>query len=104
MSKRLLYNLGSVRHQRKLNRFHRILPKEVLLHHLQQLVYQPKNATDRLNIAKEKLAQPFSRKAYCNLFKNISTATASRDLKSGLEQGFLLKSGDKRTTVYQFKN
>lgn len=37
------------------------------------------------------------------LFKTLSQATASRDLKSGVEQGILLKSGDKRLTVYRFK-
>lgn len=44
--------------------------------------------------------QPFSRKDYLRVFKNLSTATASRDLKTAVEQGVLKKSGDKRNTIY----
>ncbi len=36
-------------------------------------------------------------------FKDISTATASRDLKLAVDSGLLDKSGDKRTTNYIFK-
>ena len=46
----------------------------------------------------------FTRKDYINFFKNISTATASRDLKYGTENKLIVKSGDKRTAVYRFKN
>ncbi len=45
----------------------------------------------------------FSRKEYMNLFKEISSATASRDLKSGVENGLLEKSGDKKLTIYKVK-
>lgn len=45
----------------------------------------------------------FSRKEYMNLFKEISSATASRDLKKGVEKGLLKKSGDKITTIYKVK-
>jgi len=38
-----------------------------------------------------------------NLLKTISTATASRDLHQGVKMGLLKRSGDKRTSVYQFK-
>lgn len=44
----------------------------------------------------------FSRKDYLANFKNISSATASRDLKWAVTQGILLKTGDKRLTSYQF--
>jgi len=36
-------------------------------------------------------------------FKNISQATASRDLKIGVGNGVLEKYGDKRTTKYKYK-
>lgn len=58
---------------------------------------------ERLNTAKERFGgKEFSRKDYLRLFKDISTATASRDLKSGYESGLLLKKGDKNMTVYLF--
>lgn len=44
----------------------------------------------------------FSRKAYQNLIKTISAATASRDLSQGVRNGLLTRSGDKRTAVYRF--
>lgn len=47
--------------------------------------------------------QLFSRKEYMELFKNISTATASRDLKDGLEMRLLTKSGLRNQTKYKFK-
>lgn len=43
----------------------------------------------------------FSRKDYMNVFKEISTATASRDLKKGIELGFFEKEGDKTKTRYK---
>ncbi len=46
----------------------------------------------------------FSRQDYLRHFKDISTATASRDLKQAVENGILIKSGDKRLTLYQFTN
>ncbi len=42
----------------------------------------------------------FSRKDYMNIFKNISSATASRDLKKGVEAGILKCSGAKNQTRY----
>jgi Fic family protein len=32
----------------------------------------------------------------------ITPVTASRDLKTGVEQGLLVRAGDKRTAVYRF--
>lgn len=43
----------------------------------------------------------FSRKDYLKTFKGISTATASRDLRYGTEEQLIIKSGDKRNTVYR---
>ena len=45
----------------------------------------------------------FSRKDYLQNFKEISQATASRDLKWAVEEQILIKTGDKRLTKYQFK-
>jgi hypothetical protein len=39
---------------------------------------------------------------YLKLFKTLSTATASRDLKWGVESGLLTKTGDERLAVYKF--
>lgn len=45
----------------------------------------------------------FSRQDYLRAFKNISAATASRDLKAAFNSGTIEKLGDKRTTKYRFK-
>ncbi len=42
----------------------------------------------------------FSRKDYLDVFKDISTATASRDLKYAVENELINKVGDKRTAYY----
>lgn len=43
---------------------------------------------------------PFTRKDYMQIFKQLSSASASRDLKTGIEKGLFSKSGDKRLTIY----
>lgn len=43
----------------------------------------------------------FNRKDYMNVFKDISSATASRDLKRGVELGIFEKEGDKTKTIYR---
>ena len=45
--------------------------------------------------------QEFSRKDYMNIFKNISTATASRDIKKGVELCYFTRTGDKNKTIYK---
>jgi Fic family protein len=65
----------------------------------------PVTTETRLKTAKEKLGDHcFSRMEYIRLFRFISTATASRDLKSGVESGQLKKTGDKRNASYSFIN
>ena len=60
-------------------------------------------AENRLGIARTEFGvKTFSRKNYQNLLKTISTATASRDLHKGVKMGLLKRSGDKRTSLYQF--
>ncbi len=56
---------------------------------------------DRIQLFLENNEKDFSRKDYLNYFKNISSATASRDLKNAVENGFILKKGDKKTTTYK---
>jgi cell filamentation protein, protein adenylyltransferase len=61
-------------------------------------------AQDRIAIFKEKIQKSnFNRQDYMRQLKDISTATASRDLKLAVETEILEKSGDKRTTLYKFK-
>ncbi|MBJ6369040.1 Fic family protein [Snuella sedimenti] len=58
---------------------------------------------DRIELYKDIIGnKDFSRKDYLLNYKGISQATASRDLKRAVEQGVLVKSGDKRLTKYQF--
>jgi Fic family protein len=59
---------------------------------------------DRINIFKDKIRQlSFTRQDYLRQFKDISTATASRDLKTAVDKGLLTKTGDKRMTQYKFR-
>ncbi len=46
----------------------------------------------------------FTRKDYMDIFKDISSSTASRDLKRGLELNIFQKSGEKNKTIYKIKN
>ncbi|WP_452224685.1 Fic family protein [Lacinutrix chionoecetis] len=45
----------------------------------------------------------FTRKDYMDIFKDISSATASRDLKKGTELDLFEKIGEKNKTVYRLK-
>ena len=44
----------------------------------------------------------FTRQDYLRTFKEISSATASRDLKEAVDKKIIEKTGDKRTTKYRF--
>ena len=58
---------------------------------------------DRLQVARGHFSdRPFSRKDYLALFRRLSTATASRDLKDGVDRAELTRSGDKSTSTYRF--
>ncbi|MEZ4798771.1 MAG: Fic family protein [Flavobacteriales bacterium] len=65
---------------------------------------QIRTSEDRVSYFIKLGIKSFSRKDYMNVFKNISTATASRDLKNGVENGFFSKEGDKKNTTYRIKN
>ena len=45
----------------------------------------------------------FTRKDYMDIFKDISSATASRDLKKGVELNLFEKLGEKNKSVYRLK-
>ena len=67
--------------------------------------YAPKTARDRLSYAKQLFSnEPFTRKKYNAIFKNISTATASRDLKLGVDEKILIRAGKQRLSTYYFNN
>ena len=64
---------------------------------------EPSTAKTRLERARAEFGQVrFSRKDYRQLHKTVSTATASRDLKSGVDAGLLSRQGGKAAAVYRF--
>jgi Fic family protein len=59
--------------------------------------------SDRIQLYRDIIGQnEFSRQDYLRYNKDISSATASRDLKKAVENGELIKIGDKRLTKYRF--
>lgn len=56
---------------------------------------------NRLDYFIENWESEFTRKDYLNVFKDISSATASRDLKKGIENKQITKTGDKNNTIYK---
>jgi len=62
---------------------------------------QKLTGNDRMMIFLEDTEGDFSRKDYMIKFSEISSATASRDLKIAVDNGFIEKSGDKKTTAYK---
>ena len=78
--------------------------KQAFTEYVEALRPGPSTSETRLEVAKSHFADiKFSRKDYLSLFKTISTATASRDLKAAVEKNVLEKSGDKAQTNYRFK-
>jgi len=57
--------------------------------------------TDRLEYFCSTGPREFTRKDYMNVFKDISSATASRDLQKGTEMNLFEKAGDRNMTVYR---
>jgi len=75
---------------------------EVSISELLKLPVKPKNSKERINYFLQIYSSDtFTRKDYLFVFKEISTATASRDLKYGAEKNLILKKGNKRNTVYK---
>jgi Fic family protein len=71
------------------------------LHNMLDFKSRILNTEDRLTYFSELNQTEFSRKDYMNVFKEISSATASRDLKKGVELGLFNKEGDKTKTIYR---
>ncbi len=58
---------------------------------------------DRLDYFISLGKKEFKRNDYMNVFKDISSATASRDLKKGIDLNLFEKTGDKNKTKYLIK-
>lgn len=69
---------------------------ELLTNSIQKLTQN-----DRISIFLENTEKEFSRKNYMKKFSEISSATASRDLKTALEKGYIEKFGDKNLSIYR---
>ena len=61
------------------------------------------NEKDRLEYYVSLNKTEFTRKDYMDIFKDISSATASRDLKKGAELDLFEKIGEKNKTIYRLK-
>lgn len=59
------------------------------------------NDAERLEVFLGSFSTEFTRKDYMKHFSEISSATASRDLKNGFDRGIITKFGDKKTTFYK---
>jgi Fic family protein len=79
---------------------------EAILESLKELLsgrFLAPTAAHRLERFKAEIGnRPFARKEYLGTYKNISTATASRDLRDGVKKEILTRTGDKRNTSYRF--
>jgi Fic family protein len=80
---------------------------EIILKSLKQLVTEQRSQLSDIERVKyfiENFNQEnFARKDYLNMFRDISSATASRDLRKGVEKGLFEKKGDKSKTNYLIK-
>ncbi len=62
-------------------------------------------STERINIFKSYIGnETFTRQDYLRHNKEISTATASRDLKEAVDNELIEKTGERRLTKYKYKN
>ena len=69
-----------------------------------EVVVENQTADSRLKVAQVEFKDHyFSRKSYILLHKIISSATASRDLKLGIDSSLLESKGDRARTRYKFK-
>lgn len=77
---------------------------EVIDTSLQELLtvnYRNFTQIERLHYFISKETPDFTRKDYMGIFKDISSATASRDLKKGIELNLFKKIGEKNKTSYK---
>jgi Fic family protein len=83
---------------------------EYMLSIIESSISELLNFNNRTFTAKERLEYftslnktEFSRKNYMDIFKDISSATASRDLKNGVEKNLFKKIGELNKTKYIIK-
>jgi Fic family protein len=74
---------------------------DALAHLLNNAVSVNMTQVDRLSHFCSLKKKSFTRKDYLQVFKQISSASASRDLKEGIVLGLFTRTGDKRSTTYQ---
>jgi Fic family protein len=65
---------------------------------------QTMQGPQRLAYAQTVLKDWFSRKQYMGVHKDISSATASRDLVDGVKEGALISSGRNNQILYKFNS
>lgn len=83
--------------------FGTMIVEKALRRFLETLRAEPATASHRIEIASGHFGErEFSRKDYSSLFPSLSTATASRDLRHGVETGRLIKAGERALTRYRF--
>ncbi len=62
------------------------------------------SSEDRVTYFAEIIESSFSRKDYMKVFNDISSATASRDLKQAVGHGIFERTGEKIKTIYSLKD
>jgi Fic family protein len=78
--------------------------RETLAGFLSEVRLEAPTAQTRLALARQDFGgKNFSRKDYLCHFPTLSTATASRDLRDGVEQGMLVRFGTKAQARYHFR-
>jgi len=65
--------------------------------------YRNLSMIERIEYFMSSRKEDFTRKDYMEVFKGISTSTASRDLKKGIELGLFMKTGAKNKTKYKIR-
>jgi Fic family protein len=77
--------------------------REALREFMDEVRPGPLTPETRLQMGKGHFGhKSFSRRDYLRFFKTLSTATASRDLQSGVDSGLLQRTGDKAKATYRF--
>lgn len=77
---------------------------EALKEFFEEIRPEPQTAETRLKLAKAHFGKgEFKRRDYLQVFKTLSTATASRDLQWGVGKGLLRRLGEKALAKYSFK-
>jgi Fic family protein len=78
--------------------------RQALVELLAELRPEPSTTRSRLERARQHFAKrQLSRADYARVFPSLSMPTASRDLRAGVDEGILVREGDKATTRYRFR-